>query len=194
MLGGDERQRRGGHHARDRRELVRRVLGRGDEPDDHLGRGRQQQHPADDRAELVQTELEPGRDAEVAAAAADRPEQVRMRLGIDAQEPTVRGHDLGREQVVDREAVLADEVADAAAQRDPADSDRARIAESGREPVRRGRRRVLARGQARLGPRGAVGGIDLERPQLGEIEHDPALGDAVSRAAVTAAADRELEP
>ena len=48
-------------------------------PGDRLGRRRQDEHPADDRRQLVQPELEPGRDAEVAAAAADRPEQVRVR-------------------------------------------------------------------------------------------------------------------
>ena len=84
----------------------------------------------------VEPELEAGRDAEVAAAAADRPEQVRIVLGVDAEELAVGGHDLGGEQVVDREAVLADEVADAAAERDPADPDRAGVAEPDRQAVR----------------------------------------------------------
>jgi hypothetical protein len=42
-----------------------------------------------------------------------------------------RGHDLGGQQVVDREAVLANEEPDAAAQRDPADADGAGVAEAG---------------------------------------------------------------
>ena len=53
---------------------------------DRVGRRGQDQHAADDRADLVEPELEPGRDAEVAAAAADRPEQVGVRLGVHAQE------------------------------------------------------------------------------------------------------------
>ena len=39
--------------------------------------------------------LEPGRDAEVAAAAADRPEKVRVRLGVHPENPAVGGHDVG---------------------------------------------------------------------------------------------------
>ena len=45
-------------------------------PATDVRRGRQDQHPAHDPVELVQPVLEPGRDAEVAAAATDRPEQV----------------------------------------------------------------------------------------------------------------------
>ena len=44
------------------------------------GRGRQDQHPADDLRDLVQPELEARGDAEVAAAAADRPEEVGLAL------------------------------------------------------------------------------------------------------------------
>ena len=192
--GGEERHRRRGHDVGDRRELLRRGLGLGDEGGDHLGRRGQEQHPADDRADLVEAELQPRGDAEVPAAAADRPEEVGVVLGVDVQELAVGGHDLGREQVVDGHAVLAHEEADAAAQRDPADADRAGVAEPGREAVLAGRRRVLARGQAGLGPGGAPLGVDLERAQGGEVEDDAALGDAVAREAVAAAADGELRP
>ena len=143
-----------GHDVRDRRQLVGRGLGRGDEPGDRLGRGGQDQHAADDRLEqVVQPELEPGGDAEVAAAAADRPEQVRVRARVDAQELAVGGHDLGREQRVDRQAVLAHEVADAAAERDAADADRAGVAEAGRQAVRGGGRRCTRRRSGRSRPR-----------------------------------------
>jgi hypothetical protein len=60
----------------------------------------------------VQADLEAGDDAEVAAAAADGPEQLRMRLVIHAQELAVGGHHLGGQQVVDGQPVLADQVAD----------------------------------------------------------------------------------
>ena len=58
--------------------------------------------------------LQPRGDAEVPAAAAQRPEQVGVVVGVDAQDLAVRRHDLGGEQVVDRHPVLADEEADAA--------------------------------------------------------------------------------
>jgi len=68
-------------------------------------------------------------------AAADRPEKIWMCLSVHVQEPTVRGHDVGGKQVVNREAVLADQVPDAAAQRESPDSDRAGVAEPGREAI-----------------------------------------------------------
>ena len=142
----------------------------------------------------VQPELEPGRHAEVAAPAADRPEEVRMRLGIRAHQPAVRGHDLGSQQVVDRQAVLADEISDPAAQREPANADRAGIAEPGRQAVGCRRVGVLAGSQARLGPGGASFGIDLERAHVREVEHDAPIGDAVAGQAVAAAADGQLQP
>jgi hypothetical protein len=53
--------------------------------------------------------------------------------------------------------------------------------------------RVLAGGQARLGPCGAALRVDVERPHVREVEHDPTVGDAVALDAVTAAPDRELQ-
>ena len=64
------------------------------------------------RVERPHAEAEPGGDAEVAAAAADRPEQVGVGLGVGADELAVGGHDVGREQVVDRQAVRADQEPD----------------------------------------------------------------------------------
>ena len=62
-----------------------------------------------------------------------------------AQVPAVRGHDLGGEQAVDRQAVLADEVADAAAEREAADPDRAGVAEPVASRARRPRGDLAAR-------------------------------------------------
>ena len=138
--------------------------------------------------------LEACGDAEVAAATADRPEQVRLRLGVHAQELAVGRDDVGGQQVVDREPVLADEEPDAPAQRDPTDPDRPGVAEPGREPVGSDRSRVLPCGQPRLGPRGASIRIDRQRPHVREVEHDPPVRDPVTRSAVTAAADGQLQP
>ncbi len=65
------------------------------------------------------------------------------RLGVDVQQLAVGGDDVGGEQVVDRQAVLAHEVADAAAEREAADADRAGVAEADREAVRAGAPRYL---------------------------------------------------
>jgi hypothetical protein len=83
---------------------------------------RQDQCPADDLFDGVQAELEAGRNTEVAPAAADGPEEVRMRLGVRVQQLAVGRDHLSGQKVVDRQAVLANEKADAAAQSDAADS------------------------------------------------------------------------
>ena len=154
----------------------------------------QDQHAAEDRADLVQPELEARRDAEVAAAPADRPEQVGVVVGIDAQQLAVGGHDLGGEQVVDRQAVLADEEADAAAERDAADPDRAGVAEAGGQAVLAGRRRCTRPRSARSRPRRSGRSTSISSARMSrQVEDDAALGDAVARGAVAAAADRQLE-
>src|SRR6266511_4917297 len=90
------------------------------------------------------------------------------------------------------EPVLADEEADAAAQGDPAEADAWRVAEPGGEAVFASRLGVVAGRDAGLRPGGAAVGVDLDRVHRGEVEDDPALGRAVPRAAVAAAAHREL--
>ena len=70
--------------------------------------GGMQHEPAEHlRADRVQRELDRGDDAEVAAAAAQRPEQVGVLVGGGADELAARGHELDGEHVVGREAVLA---------------------------------------------------------------------------------------
>jgi hypothetical protein len=142
----------------------------------------------------VESEPQPGGHAEVAAAAADRPEQVGIGLGVDADEFAVGGDQLGGEQVVDRQAVLADQVADAAGEGDPADADRAGVAEPGRQAVGVRGGGVLPRGQARLGPGGAALWVDVQRTQVRQVEDDAPVADAVAGRAVAAAADGELQP
>jgi hypothetical protein len=60
---------------------------------------------------------ETGDDAEVAAAAADRPEQLRVLCLAGGDHATVGEDEVGGEQVVDRESVLACQVAGTAAER-----------------------------------------------------------------------------
>jgi cytochrome c1 len=188
----EERHRRRDHDVGDRRQLLRSSLGLGDERCDHLGRRRQDQHAAEDHVDLVQTETEPRRHAEVAAAAADGPEQLGMRLGVHKQYIAVGGDELGRKQIVDRKPVLPDQEADAAAQGEASDPDRSGVAEPCREAVRSGSDRVLARRQPGLRRGGLALDVDVQTTHVREIEHDAALGDAVPGQAVAAAADGQL--
>ena len=74
--------------------------------------------------------------------------------------------------VVDGQAELAHEVADAATERDPAEPDRAGVAEAGREAVLGRGRRVLGRRQAGPGPGRAPVDVDLERRQVAQVDDD----------------------
>ena len=66
--------------------------------------------------------LERGHDAEVAAAAAQCPEEIGMLVGAGAQHVAVGGNELERHDVVAREAVFPREPADAAAERQTANT------------------------------------------------------------------------
>ena len=74
------------------------------------------------RADRVQRELERGDDAEVAAAASQRPEQIGVFVGGRPDDAALGGDHLGGQKVVDGEPVFAHEKADAAAKREPGDT------------------------------------------------------------------------
>src|SRR5262245_66219761 len=71
----------------------------------------------------MQPEVELDNDSEIAAAAAQPPEQVGMLIGGRAHDVAVRGDDGAGHDVVTRETVLARQPAHAAAQCQPADAD-----------------------------------------------------------------------
>ena len=194
VLGGEERQRRCRvEHERDRRQLARGRRCDRDESAQDVGRRRQQDRPAEDHADRIEPVLEAGDDAEVAAAAANRPEQVGV-LGLAGDQlAPVGGHDLDRDERIDREAVLADEPADAAAEGQPGDADRAGVAERRGQAMGGGRLGELDRGQAGLCPGNPRIGVDVQAAHVGEVEDDAAVDGAVAGEAVAAAADRELE-
>jgi hypothetical protein len=118
-------------------------------------------------------EPQAGGDPEVAAAAADRPEELGMGVGVGADRPAVGGHQLGRQQAVDGQAVLAGQVPDAAAQGEAPDAHRRGVAEADGQPVPGRLGGHLPGGQAGLRPGGPPGGVDLQRLELGQVEHDP---------------------
>ena len=93
------------------------------------------QPAVDGRADLVQAEREPGDDAEVAAAAAERPEQVGVLVAVGGADLAVGGDDLDLLEVVDRPAEAARQVAEPAAEGQAGDADLGDEAEHGRQPV-----------------------------------------------------------
>jgi hypothetical protein len=141
----------------------------------------------------VQPVPEPGDHAEVAAAAAHRPEEVRVMLGVDLEDLAVGGHQLDALDRVDGEPELAAQPADPAAQGDAAHADVRAVAERHDQAVGRGGFGQLAGGDPRLHPGDPRGRVDLDGPHGGQVDQQPALGAAVAGQAVPAAADRDLE-
>ena len=120
----------------------------------------------------MQPEQERRDDAEVAAAPADRPEQVGVLVGARANALAVREHHLGFEQVVDREAALAGQVAEATAERQPAHARGADDPAGRREPVRARRGVDLAPSAAAADSHGASLRVDLDVAQQRQVDDD----------------------
>ena len=148
---------------RDRRELLGRR--RGERRRGRAGRrgsaGRNSAPP-----KVIPTgyepELEAGHDAEVAAAAADRPEQVRVApsLAVTIRPSAVTTSTETRLSIVRPYLRTSQPIPPPSVR--PAIPTLPGVAERRREPVGRGRGRVLAGGQAGLGPGEAPLGVDVE--------------------------------
>jgi hypothetical protein len=131
----------------------------------HLGRAlpREEEHAGVDVRDRVQLHLEGGDDAEAPAAAAQRPEQVAVVVGVDATQLSVSGDELDGGDAVGRQPELAGVPADSPAERVAGDAD-----------VRRG---AVQRGEAEIGcPRDDVGPSRARRdpgdPAL-DVDLDP---------------------
>ena len=105
-------------------EDIRGVVGR---PEDRTG--------SDGRTDRVQGESERADDAEVPAAASQRPEQVGVLVGRRSDDVALGGDHLGLDEVVDGEPVLAHKPADAAAEAEAADAGMAHDASGGGQAV-----------------------------------------------------------
>ncbi len=102
---------------------------------------------------------EKGRDdAEVAATAPDRPVEVGVPVRGGTNRLTAREHDLGLEQVVDRETALAGQMPEAATQRETTDA-------GGRDDPARRRQAVLVGRGIDFAPSAAT--ADPRRPCAG---------------------------
>ena len=114
----------------------------------------------------MRLELEARHDAEVAAAAAQGPEEVGMLRRARPHLLSVGEHDVDRAQRVDREAVPPHQPADPAAERQPADARVRDLAGRDREAVLLRRGVELAEQGAAPDPDDRVLGVDLDAVQL----------------------------
>ena len=132
--------------------------------------------------------LERGHDTEVPGAPAEGPEQVGILRGRCADDVARGGDDLGCEQAVDGQAVLADHPADPAGLGQPRHADRGRVARGDRETVLRHRLRGRTPGGAGADAHAPVAEhLDLVDP--GQVENDSVVDVAVPERVVTSVAD-----
>ena len=149
----------------------------------------------DDRAvrdlprERVQAEAEGRRDPEVGAGSAEAPEEVGVLLVAGPDMPAVGGDELDREQVVDRETVLALQPPHAAAEREAGDARVGDDADRADEPDRLRLAVELAEERAAVHPRRALGGVDARAVHPRQVDDDPVVAGGEAGDAVTAAAD-----
>jgi hypothetical protein len=133
-------------------------------------------------------------DSEIAASTAQAPEEVRVLRGAGGQEATVGRDHIGRDEIVDGQAVLAGEPAEAAPEGEPGDARIGDRAAGGGEP--KGLRLVVELDplSARLSPGRAGRGIDTDGFHRGEIDHEASVADRVAREAVAPPAHGHLQP
>ena len=147
------------------------------------------QHRAD-RMELV---LEGGDDAKVPAATPHAPEEVGVLRGAGREELAVGRDEIDREQVIGGQAVLACQIAPAAAEGEPGDAGRGDLAPGGGQAE--GLRLVveLAPGEARLGTGCAAHGIDAHALHARQVEHQAAVAHRIARGVMAAPAHRHQQ-
>ena len=153
-----------------------------------------QHRSADDHALLTDrmaAEGEGGDHAEVAAATAQRPEQIGVGLRAGGDEAAVGEHDVGGDQVVHGQAEAPGEVADAAAEGQAADTGGGDEAGRRGHAERAGRVVDVAPGASAVDPDRAGRRVDRGAAQPAEVDDEGAVPDAEPAAMMTAAADGE---
>jgi hypothetical protein len=139
----------------------------------------------------VEPVLEGGGDPEVAAPAAQPPEQLRLGLGVDPQPLAVGGDQVDRAQVVDGQAEPAHGVPEAAAQGQPADAGVADDPGRGGQPEPLGGAVQLAQQDSAGGAGRAALRVDPDGLHRRQVDHQPTVDDRVAGHGVPAAADRD---
>ena len=141
----------------------------------------------------MRPELEGRHDAEVAAGAAHRPEQVLVLRRAGPPELPVGGDDVDGQEAVDRESVLPAQMTEPAVQRQPGDAGRRDDAGRYREPEQLGLAVTVAPGRAALHADGLRRRVDGHSAHLREVDDDAAVVDGVPGDVVPAGLDRERE-
>jgi hypothetical protein len=137
--------------------------------------------------------LKRSNNAEVAASASDAPEEVWVLAGADVAELAVSGDDIGGDEVVTGQAVLARQPADAAAQGEAGDTGVGVGAAGGGQAE--GLRLVVEFPplDAALSLDSAPGGVNPDTLHPGQVNHQAAIAYAVARDVMATAAHRHQQ-
>src|SRR5215470_18528740 len=131
---------------------------------------------------------ERGDDAEIAATAAQAPEEIGIALGACGDDRALGGDDLGGEEIVAGEAVFAYQPADAAAEREAGDAGTGYDAGRHGQAVQVGLAIDVAEGGAALDARRAAFRIDEHAAHGREIDDDAIVAQRAAADVVAAAA------
>ena len=145
------------------------------------------------RSHRVESVLERGGDAEVAAATSDGPEEVEILVGRGTADGAVCHHHLRRYQVVERQPVLRHEPPETAAERQAGNAGRPDHAACGREAMQLRFAVELLPEDAALGAGRASCCIDVNSLHRREVDHQSAVDRSTAADVVAATADRNLE-
>src|SRR5712691_1391974 len=137
--------------------------------------------------------LKGGDHAEVAAAAPDAPEEVWVLSGTDVAELTVGGDDIGGDEVVAGQAVLARQPADAATQGEAGDARIGVGAAGGSQAEGLGLVIEFPPFDAALGSDGAPDRVNTDALHPAEINHQATVTHAVARDVMATAAHRHQQ-
>ena len=144
-----------------------------------------------DLGDLVKAEFEARDDAEVATAAPQTPHEIAV-LGVAApHDGSVGEDDLGGDEVVTAQPVLAGEPADAPVERQPGDAGHRHESERCGEPVLLRRSVELSEQDACLRPHSPIVWIDVDVLHRRHIDHDAAITRRESGDAVAAGSHRD---
>ena len=135
----------------------------------------------------VQAELEARHDAEVAAAATHRPVQVGILFRARVAELAVRGHDVHRFHVVEREAEAPRDASEATAEREPADPGVGHRARRRHEAVRHRLVIEIPQQAAALDVCPACSRIHPDAAQPRQVDLDAAVAGGLARETMAAA-------
>ena len=135
--------------------------------------------------------LERGHGAHVAAAAAQRPQQLGLRLAVGPHDPAVGEDDVRRDDRVAGEPVRASHPADPAAERIADDADVGRCAGEVGEAVLAGGVGEVAGEDARLEAGASGSRVDRDRPHPLRLEQDRVVGPGDRTRVVTAGVERD---